>query len=181
MDLNKKYGPLPVWGWGTLGAGIAGLVIIMRRNAKAKAAAAAPPAGPNSTALAAGSGAGAFGTAPLVPTGNTSYYVDTIGSGSGALDTQSQAFQSTVQNTLSQHLQQLVDQAEALGRNQQYAFDEPQLVDKYKVNDQIAAYGQNVGNLRQQIGQDITQLSFPQLYSQQQNAALRSGSPVPAS
>jgi hypothetical protein len=178
IDLKKKVGPLPTWGWAALGAGTLGLfVVLRRRKASAAAAAVAGASGtpvPNPAAAAnAGAGAGAYGTVPYIPTGNTSYYVDTVpqGSGSSASNTQAQAFQTQVQQAFQQHLMDMERQYHDQGTYEQAAKDNPAGAASYAKS--VALNQQNEQTIMQAINQDIAQLSNPTYFLQAQQASLQ--------
>lgn len=123
MDLKKKVGPLPLWGWGAATTGVA-LVWYVLHKQKTNAAAAA-----NSTANQTAVGGVSPGTS-YIPPGNQSYYYDvgpetSPGTDAGTTtDTTTPANQSgsvlatAIQTALQTHITELSNYEQELARDQ---------------------------------------------------------------
>lgn len=168
LDMSKKYGPLPLWGWASLGvAGVGGLILYRRKKV---AAIPAPTSGVSNPVTSGAAGSG-LSTAQYIPTGNTSYYVDTVPQ-SSASDTQSQAFQAQVAQQLAANISKFGEHAQNLGKYEQYIIDEPALAKKYQTAGQAAAEQHNYGAGIAAINQEISMLTNPSAYSAAQSQAL---------
>ncbi len=116
VDLKKKVGPLPVWGWGAIStvAGIGAIIIIRRR----KAAAAAATAGDTTSSDGSTLGTPADATTAVGDSGEQSYYYGAVGPTTATPATTATQSQLAAATKLQTQIAQLESNAKAEGTYQ---------------------------------------------------------------